>query len=149
MEGFITGQVMQVIPWGSLVKDPHSWMSRECTPEGFEWKDPSKIQIGEIFRLLDHWRDRQDQGHVPLVWVPSCPIFQDAQPSERIRKLRESRTAIQPPESDEEIFVLPQSDDIDEDEDVDDPEIPGAVERSLPFGHAFERGFGEYFIHIL
>ncbi|KAF8263366.1 hypothetical protein EI94DRAFT_1704048 [Lactarius quietus] len=76
-QGFITGRKNQVIPWGSLVNDPLTWIPQECIPDGFEWKDPSKIQIGEIFCLLDHWRDCQDQGHVPLTWVPSCLAFHD------------------------------------------------------------------------
>jgi hypothetical protein len=47
--GFITSKKKQVIPWGALVKDPSSWISAECVPDGFVWKDPSKIQIGEVF----------------------------------------------------------------------------------------------------
>ncbi|KAI9436915.1 hypothetical protein H4582DRAFT_2058387 [Lactarius indigo] len=38
----------------------------ECIPYDFEWKDPSKIQIDEVFHLLDHWWDRQDQESPPL-----------------------------------------------------------------------------------
>jgi hypothetical protein len=64
-------------------------------------------------------------------------------------ELQEARTALQPLESYEEIFVLPHSNDIDEEEDVAYTESPGAVEKPLSFAHAFESGFGEYFIHIL
>ncbi|KAH9047244.1 hypothetical protein EDB84DRAFT_1435042 [Lactarius hengduanensis] len=66
---YVTRKAKQTIPWGSLVKDSSSWIEDDCSPNDFEWKDPSKIQIGEVFRLLYYWRDRQDQGIGPLmVW---------------------------------------------------------------------------------
>ncbi|KAF8270246.1 hypothetical protein EI94DRAFT_1698918 [Lactarius quietus] len=116
----------------------HSLGIIERIPDGFEWKDPSKIQIGEIFRLLDHWRDRQDQGHVPLTWVPSCPAFQEGQPSQRMQKIQETVVAMQPLESDEEVFVLPHSDKIDEEEDEANPGNTGAVEEPLPVVDTFQ-----------
>ncbi|KAH8978646.1 hypothetical protein EDB86DRAFT_3151891 [Lactarius hatsudake] len=74
---FVTGNKKQTIPWGVLVKDPSSWIFDDCIPKDFVWKDPSKIQIGEVFRLLYHWKERQDQGLGPLMWVPTSPLFQD------------------------------------------------------------------------
>jgi hypothetical protein len=47
--GFTTGKKKAFIQWGELVKDPSSFIGEECTPDGFEWKDPSKIRIGEVF----------------------------------------------------------------------------------------------------
>jgi hypothetical protein len=115
--GFVTGKKKQIIPWGTLVKDPSSWISDECVPHGFEWKDPSKIQIGEVFCLLYHWRDRQAQDLNPLVWVPTCLLFQDAEkPSRHLQNVRRIRAEPQQ-ESDEEVFNLPSSRDIEEDED--------------------------------
>ncbi|KAI9443892.1 hypothetical protein H4582DRAFT_2053660 [Lactarius indigo] len=64
---YVTGIENQTIPWGSLSSDPSAWIDEECIPYDFEWKDPSKIRIDEVFRLLDHWRDRQDQGIDPLM----------------------------------------------------------------------------------
>ncbi|KAH8985347.1 hypothetical protein EDB86DRAFT_2833150 [Lactarius hatsudake] len=64
---FVTGNKKQTIPWGVLVKDPSSWIFDDCIPKDFVWKDPSKIQIGEVFRLLYHWKERQDQGLGPLI----------------------------------------------------------------------------------
>ncbi|KAF8268580.1 hypothetical protein EI94DRAFT_1800312 [Lactarius quietus] len=130
----------QVIPWGSLVNDPLSWIPQECIPDGFEWKDPSKIQIGEIFCLLRHWRDRQDQGHAPLTWVPSCPAFQEGQPSQCLQKIRAAVVAMQPLESDEEVLVLPASDEIDEEEDGFDPGNNAFVEEPLSVIDAFQVG---------
>src|ERR1700691_2123812 len=115
--GFVTGMAKQVIPWGTLVKDPSSWISEECFPTGFEWNNPSKIQVGEIFRLLDHWRDRQDKSLDPLIWVPTCPLFQGAEdPATRGQTLQKTRVQ-QLPDSDEEVFILPSSEDSDWDKD--------------------------------
>jgi hypothetical protein len=115
-QGFITGHKNQVISWGSLAMDPSSWIDRECTPDGFVWKDPSKIRIGEIHRLLDHWRDRIDRGLIGLVWVPTCPLFQDQvnAPSHR-RRFRQAMGVPQD-DSDDEVFILPQSDEIEQEE---------------------------------
>ena len=89
----------------------------ECIPDGFEWKDPSKIQINEIYRLLDHWRARQVNGLDPLIWVPMGPPFKDSgKAAKHVRASRQAR-ALQPPDSDGEVFVLPDSDDIDMEEE--------------------------------
>jgi hypothetical protein len=120
--GFVSGKRKQIIPWGAFLKDPYSWISEECVPHEFEWRDPSKIQISEIFHLLYHWRDRQDQGMDPLIWLPTCPILQGAErPSRRGQKLRQASSQ-QPQASDEEeIFDLPESGDLDEmDEESDE-----------------------------
>jgi hypothetical protein len=134
--GFITGKKRQTIPWGKLVKDPSSWISEECIPDGFEWKDPSKIQIGEVFRLLYHWRDREDQDLIPLIWVPSCPLLQDTEePLKPRRNVRQAK-AQQPQDSDEENFDLPQSDDSDEEANKSflqhDPSDSGTSDNSHP-----------------
>ena len=110
--GFVTGK-RQAIPWGALVKSPASWMLPDCIPDGFEWKDPSKIQIGEVFRLLAHWNARQDEELDPLIWAPTCPFLQDGiNATRRVRAARHIRE-LNPPDFDEETFVLPSSDDID------------------------------------
>src|ERR1700735_3732086 len=117
--GFMTGNKKQVIPWGSLIKDPTSWMIAECIPDGFEWKDPSKIHVGEVFRLLDHWRDREDQGLDPLAWVLTSPLFKNTDRSLKgVRPLRHAK-ALDPHDSDEEVFVLPNSEEVDEEDDGD------------------------------
>ncbi|KAH9167727.1 hypothetical protein EDB89DRAFT_1909818 [Lactarius sanguifluus] len=106
---YVTRKPKLIIPWGSLVKDPSSWISDECTPDHFEWKDPSKIQIGEVFRILDHWRHRQDQGIGPLMWVPTSPLFDNMDdPPRHGRSVQKART-LQSQGSDEEYFVLPNS----------------------------------------
>jgi hypothetical protein len=127
--GFITEMEKQIIPWGALIKDPYSWMSEECVPPGFEWKDPSKIQIGEIFRLLDHWRDRQDQFLDPLIWMPSCPLLLDAQkPSKRTHNVGQG-IGRQYQVSTEETFDLPLSEECEEGDD-ESPENESSLESN-------------------
>jgi hypothetical protein len=57
--------------------NPTSWIIVDCMPDGFEWKDLSKIQIDNIYRLLDHWKACQDSGLELLVWASTGPLFQD------------------------------------------------------------------------
>ena len=95
------------------MKDPTSWIEEECIPEGFEWRDPSKIPKEEVFCLLDHWRAHQAQGLEPLIWVPTCPLFENTEKTVKSRRAIWQARALQPPpESDEEVFILPDSDDI-------------------------------------
>ncbi|KAH8992193.1 hypothetical protein EDB92DRAFT_1816038 [Lactarius akahatsu] len=122
---YVTRKPKLIIPWGALVKDPSSWIIDECTPDRFEWKDPSKIQIGEVFCILDHWRHRQDRGIGPLMWVPTSPLFDNIEdPPRHQRSVRNART-LQSQGSDEEYFVLPNSQDSDQEDDK-----TGSVEPS-------------------
>ncbi|KAH8982338.1 hypothetical protein EDB86DRAFT_3086166 [Lactarius hatsudake] len=122
---YVTRKPKLIIPWGALVKDPSSWIIDECTPDRFEWKDPSKIQIGEVFRILDHWRHRQDRGIGPLMWVPTSPLFDNIEdPPRHQQSVRNART-LQSQGSDEEYFVLPNSQDSDQEDDK-----TGSVEPS-------------------
>ncbi|KAH9038255.1 hypothetical protein EDB85DRAFT_1888104 [Lactarius pseudohatsudake] len=97
---YVTRKPKLTSPWGSLTKDPSSWISNECIPNGFEWKDPSKIQIGEVFHLLNYWRERQDQEDPPR----------------RGQSVRKAKIQ-QSPVSDEEHFVLPHSQDFDQEDE--------------------------------
>ena len=115
-QGFITGHKRQVISWGLLAMDPSSWIDQACTPDGFVWKDPSKIRIGELHRLLDHWRDRIDRGLLCLVWVPTCPLFQDEDNAPTHGRRFRQTMGVPQDDSDDEVFILPQSDEIEEDE---------------------------------
>jgi hypothetical protein len=79
--GYVTGRKQARIPWAELCQDPPSWIEPECAPDGFQWADPSKIRIREIYRLLEHWRERQRQRLNPLIWVTSCSFFRNSSPS--------------------------------------------------------------------
>ncbi|KAN0129861.1 hypothetical protein V8E53_012333 [Lactarius tabidus] len=117
--GFTTGRKKTFIPWSKLVKDPSSFISKDCTPEGFEWKDPSKIRIGEVFHLLYHWRSRQDEGLLPLVWVPTSSLFQDEdEPSGHHQGVRRY-IGHGSHDSDEENFDLPSFGEYGDDNDTD------------------------------
>ncbi|KAN0128961.1 hypothetical protein V8E53_013223 [Lactarius tabidus] len=135
---FITGKKTPFISWGSLAVKPSSWVDAECTPDGFEWKDPSKIKVGEIFCLLDHWRGRIDRGLQGLVWAPSCPLLQDEEHAPTHGGKLRRPIALPEEYSDEEVFILPQSDDIEQHEsDLSDHEGPY---RSSPVHDPFEEG---------
>ncbi|KAI9438460.1 hypothetical protein BJY52DRAFT_1229805 [Lactarius psammicola] len=54
----------------------------QCVPDGFQWADPLKLHIGNVFDLLNHWRQRKQDHLEPLIWVSSCPLLKDVkQPS--------------------------------------------------------------------
>jgi hypothetical protein len=75
--GYISGKPKVTISWQSLCQDPLLWIKPECFPDDFQWADPSKIRIGEVFRLLDHWKRRQEQHLKPLIWASTCPVLAD------------------------------------------------------------------------
>ena len=79
LSGYISGKKKATIPWAKLCEDPSSWIKPECVPDGFQWADPSKIRIGDVFRLLDHWRTRKQNHLEPLIWVSSCPLLEDVE----------------------------------------------------------------------
>jgi hypothetical protein len=118
--GCVTGRQAQVIPWGTLAKNPASWISAECFPDDFKWNDPSHIKVGEIYRLLDYWRDRQDKGMDPLIWLPTSPVFEGMEDDSKLgRTIRRARVPLTQ-DSDEEVFVLPSSRDSDQKGDESD-----------------------------
>jgi hypothetical protein len=87
--GFISGKKKAIIPWAKVAMDPTAWIDEECYPPGFQWADPSKIQVGQVFHLLDHWRQREESGLTPFIWNPSCELLKDVkQRSEHIRSRR-------------------------------------------------------------
>ena len=89
-------------------------MTAECIPGGFEWKNPSKIYVGEVFHLLDHWRDCEVQGLEPLIWIQTSPLFKNTNP---YAQPVQCPKALDRHDSDEEVSVLPDCDEPDEEED--------------------------------
>jgi hypothetical protein len=73
--GFTSRQKKAIIPWAKVIKEPNAWIDEECYPSGFQWADPSKICIHEVFRLLDHWRQQKQAGLAPLIWNPSSELI--------------------------------------------------------------------------
>ncbi|KAI9430115.1 hypothetical protein H4582DRAFT_2087529 [Lactarius indigo] len=117
--------------------DPSAWIEEECIPYDFEWKDPSKIRIDEVFRLLDHWRDRQDQGIDPLMWVPTCPLFNDTrQPTIHKRNIRRARPK-QSDGSDEESFDLHYNEDSNSQGDKTDDSLDESSVHDEPSDHSW------------
>ena len=88
--GYTSGKKNATIPWSKLIDSPSSWIRDECYPEGFSWADPSKIRIGQVFKLLDHWRQREKDGQEPLLWNSSCDLLADI--TDETRRVRPQRT---------------------------------------------------------
>ncbi|KAH8982114.1 hypothetical protein EDB86DRAFT_3086427 [Lactarius hatsudake] len=102
--GFISGRKNATIPWSKLSRDPAAWIEEECFPVGFPWVDPSKLRLARVFQLLDHWRQRQKEGLIPLIWNPSCELLSNIdQPAHRVRNpqwTNRRRSNYDEPESD-------------------------------------------------
>ncbi|KAI9436269.1 hypothetical protein H4582DRAFT_2058933 [Lactarius indigo] len=127
----------QTIPWGSLSSDPSAWIDEECIPYDLWWKDPSKIRIDEVFHLLDHWRDRQDQGIDPLMWVPTCPLFNDTkQPTIHKQNIRRAQPK-QSDGSDEESFDLHYNEDSNPQGDKTDDSLDESSVHDEPSDHSW------------
>ena len=78
---YVSGRKTVKIPWGKISDDPSSWVEAECIPDGFQWADPSKIRIADVFKLFEHWRERKRQHLTPLIWVATCPLLRNASPT--------------------------------------------------------------------
>ncbi|KAF8265972.1 hypothetical protein EI94DRAFT_1803700 [Lactarius quietus] len=85
---FISGKNKAYIPWAKVTKDPTAWIYEECYPPGFQWADPSKIWVNEVFHLFDHWRQRKQSRLDPIIWNPSCKIMADIERPVRRRQTR-------------------------------------------------------------
>jgi hypothetical protein len=87
--------------------------------------------------LLDHWRDRIDRGQQGLIWVPTCALFNDEHNTPTHGRCFRQAIDLPQDDIDDEVFILPQSDDIEEDEyDSNDDEQPSY--RSSPVHRPFE-----------
>ncbi|KAI9429489.1 hypothetical protein BJY52DRAFT_1232597 [Lactarius psammicola] len=71
---YVSGKKKATIPWAKLSQDPSSWIKPECVPDGFQWADPSKLRIGDVFDLLNHWRQRKQDHLEPLIWMWSSHL---------------------------------------------------------------------------
>jgi hypothetical protein len=90
--GFVSGKKKAKIPWSKVSGNPSAWISEECYPTGFQWVDPSKICVGQVFQLLDHWRQRQKGGLTPLIWNPTCELLIDVdQLSQHVRNQQQTQ----------------------------------------------------------
>ncbi|KAI9435908.1 hypothetical protein BJY52DRAFT_1230612 [Lactarius psammicola] len=89
--GYVSGKKKATIPWAKLSQDPTSWIKPECVPDGFQWADPSKLRIGDVFDLLNHWRQRKQDHLEPLIWVSSCPLLKDVEQPSKHRRAPKQR----------------------------------------------------------
>jgi hypothetical protein len=101
--GFISGKKKAIIPWAKVSMDPTSWINEECYPSGFQWADPSKIRVGQVFDLLGHWRQREAAGLSPLIWNHTCDLLADVEPRSTCAQDRRQRPSDED-DSEEEDF---------------------------------------------
>jgi hypothetical protein len=102
------------------VTNPTLWIIKDCIPAGYAWKGLSKIQIDEVFCLLDHWRAQEDAGLDPLIWALTCPLLKDSENTTKTIWASQQAQVLQPADSDEEVFVLPDSNKVDFDSNGSD-----------------------------
>ncbi|KAI9445609.1 hypothetical protein BJY52DRAFT_1228832 [Lactarius psammicola] len=88
---YVSGKKKATIPWAKLSQDPSSWIKPECVSDGFQWADPSKLRIGDVFDLLNHWRQRKQDCLEPLIWVLSCPLLKDVEQPSKHRQAPKRR----------------------------------------------------------
>jgi hypothetical protein len=106
------------IPWAKLSSNPSAWIREECFPAGFQWADPSKIRVGQVFQLLDHWRQREKDGLTSLTWNSSCELLTDVERlSQQVRNSRRKDGSESESDSDERDVRHRFSDGEAEDED--------------------------------
>ena len=96
---YILGKDRIPVPWAKVCRRPSDWVLEECYPEGFTWADPSKIQKAEVFRLLEHWRQREKDGLTALIWNPSCEMFDDGEICSRTIRIRKRKEVPSSPDS--------------------------------------------------
>lgn len=101
--GFISGKRKATIPWAKVTMDPTAWIQEECYPPDFKWMDPSKVRLAQVFYLLDHWRQRKEDGLTPLIWNPSCELLTDMEKYSGDLRSRRQRQHDSSSESDDEV----------------------------------------------
>jgi hypothetical protein len=115
--------------------DPTAWIDEECYPSGFQWADPSKIQVGQVFRLLDHWRQREESGLTPLIWNSSCELLADMERQSKPIRSRSKSQNNRDSDSDsgEENFAaqLGKISESDSESDPTQPLSPSPSQRGL------------------
>src|ERR1700761_7028184 len=79
--------------------------------------------------LLDHWRYCKDQGLEPLAWVQTSPLFKN---TNLYMQPVCCAKALDPHDSDEKVFVLPDSYELDEEEDSH--AIHNSIDHASAFG---------------
>ncbi|KAH9177961.1 hypothetical protein EDB89DRAFT_1902049 [Lactarius sanguifluus] len=134
---------------GYKAKVVQSLLRDYCTAHiyHFEWKDPSKIQIGEVFRILDHWRHRQDQGIGPLMWVLTSPLFDnmDDPPSQDSNQEDDKAGSVKPSDdsSNDDSFDKTDATKSPDDSDDDLSENKMALGSPLHMSHMRDDAYSE------
>ena len=53
-------------PWADLSNNKDMLIAPETLPDGFNIRDPVKMVAGEVEVLINHWRERLEEGLKPL-----------------------------------------------------------------------------------
>jgi hypothetical protein len=117
----VTGQKKLQIPWGKLAKEPSKWLKKKSYPQDFQWRDPSKIKVDDLFTLIAHWRARVSRGRKTLVWVKSSPFFKGVQGTSRQARVFRQRSPVVR-ESSQEFFDIPSFSNVKEDDESPEEE---------------------------
>ena len=123
--GYISRKKKAFISWSELCSNPASWILEECYPEAFSWADPSKLRTAQVFQLLGHWRQHEQDGVDPIIWNPLCKPLSSATIQTRQPKKRPSSPEPESPpggmgESSEHGYSWESSDEQSGEEDFDD-----------------------------
>ncbi|KAF8265470.1 hypothetical protein EI94DRAFT_1702459 [Lactarius quietus] len=77
---FISRKMKAYIPWAKVTMDLTAWINEECYPPGFQWVDPSKIWVNEVFHLFDNGRQPKQSRFNPIIWNPSLHSSNNHEP---------------------------------------------------------------------
>jgi len=123
------------IPWGSLVGSEDVYVDKEYVPEGFTFKEPSKLSKSEARDRLKFWYDRQTdngiktvfefcrvrgKGGEPMVVVQKSPTPRNKSQSKGKRRASSSDSDANEEKDEEDSTEDENEDDEDEDEDEDE-----------------------------
>ena len=53
-------------PWADLYNSKDMFIAPKTLPDGFNIRDPLKMVVGEVEVLINHWRERLEEGLKPL-----------------------------------------------------------------------------------
>ncbi|KAJ8506984.1 hypothetical protein ONZ45_g10593 [Pleurotus djamor] len=56
------------VPWKRVAENPGKFLDLACLPEGIKFCKPSDMYLHDLQALLKHWREREKEGLVPLIF---------------------------------------------------------------------------------
>jgi hypothetical protein len=62
----------QSVPWAAVSAEPDVFLDPEYMPEGVLFKDPSRLHRDDCKKVLEHWKDRQDDPDEDVTFSFKC-----------------------------------------------------------------------------